>query len=91
MLLSVLSRITPVLGEIRRLMESAGMNSVYGSVLLKTVGICFLCQFTADACRDAGQSSLAAKVELACKTAVLLISLPLFETILGLVTALIAS
>ena len=34
-------------------------------ILFKTLGICFLAQFAADSCRDAGESALASKVELA--------------------------
>ncbi|MFR5069076.1 MAG: SpoIIIAC/SpoIIIAD family protein [Eubacteriales bacterium] len=47
----------------------------------QNIGHLFLAQFAADACRDAGESSLASKVELAGKVAVILMALPLFEAI----------
>ena len=57
--------------------------------MFKTLGICFLAQFAADSCRDAGESALASKVELAGKISILVLSLPLFEdiaqTALGLI------
>ena len=56
---------------------------------MKTIGVCFVCQFTADACRDAGQSSLASKTELAARIAVIVISLPLFRDILETVSGLV--
>lgn len=88
-LIAVMQRTAPVVREISELSDRAGISSAYGRVLLKTIGICFLCQFTADTCRDSGQSSLASKVELAGKIAVLLTALPLFEDILQIAAGLL--
>ncbi|MDD6489112.1 MAG: SpoIIIAC/SpoIIIAD family protein [Clostridia bacterium] len=87
--LFVLSDITPVINEVYKLVNNAGIDTDYGKVLLKTVGICLACQFTSDSCKDAGQSSLAARVELAGKISVLIISIPLFEKILNVATGLL--
>ena len=38
-----------------------GVSGEYTIILIKTLGTCFLAQFAADACRDAGESSLASK------------------------------
>ena len=62
---AIISKVLPVIEELQILINSAGAVSEYGSILLKTVGICFLCQFAGDCCRDSGQSSLASRVELA--------------------------
>ncbi len=74
---AVLSQFSPVAEQIRLL-----TSGEYAPILLKTIGICVICQFTADACRDAGQSSLGAKVEFAAKVSVLVTALPLFGKIL---------
>ena len=87
----ILGRVTPILNEIKSYADSAGVSSGHISVLIKTIGICFLCRFTSDACRDAGQSSLAAKVELAGKISVLLTALPLFQTIVSTAAGLITN
>lgn len=81
-LLELMSRISPVVQEVNTLLSGAGLNGAYGPVLLKTLGICFVTQFASDACRDAGQSSLASKIELAAKLSMIIIALPLFENIL---------
>lgn len=88
LLLSVLSKVKPVVEMVQQLTESIGLELSYGVVLVKTIGICFLCQFTADACRDAGQSALASKVELAAKVTVLVLALPLLENILQMTAGL---
>ena len=48
-------------------------------ILLKTLGVCFLTQLSADSCRDAGEGALAAKVELAGKLFIVILALPLFQ------------
>lgn len=77
----ILSKISPALTQVSNLLTRAGMPVEYGGILLKSLGICFLCQFSSDACKDAGQSALASKVELAGKLMIVLIALPMIEDI----------
>lgn len=88
-LIEVLLRVSPVVQEIGGLLSRAGLDGSYGTVLLKSLGICFVCQFTSEACRDAGQAALASKVELAAKLSLLLIAFPLLEGILGTAAGLL--
>lgn len=64
--------------------ESYGIKTEYFSVALKALGIGYITSFVADACRDCGQTSLASKAELAGKTAIFIISLPLLITVLDI-------
>jgi stage III sporulation protein AD len=80
-LLAILSNVSPAVKQINTLLSSAGLTADYAVILFKTLGICFLAQFAADACRDAGESALASNVELAGKIAIVVLSLPLFEKI----------
>ena len=73
------SSLIPVLDEINRLMDQAGVAAEYGAILLKVAGLCFLAQFGADACRDAGESALASRVETAARLAMTAAALPLFR------------
>lgn len=69
---------------------NAGIKSDYIRVVLKVVGVSYIAAFAAQMCRDAGESALAAKVELAGKVMILLTALPVFkalaEAIEGLAT-----
>lgn len=80
-LLGIFTQISPAIDEINSLLSSAGLTKDYAVILFKSLGICFLAQFAADACRDAGENAMASKVELAGKIAILILSLPLFEKI----------
>ena len=66
-----------------------GISGEYGVILLKTLGVCFLTQLSADSCRDAGEGALAAKVELAGKLFIVILALPLFQQIAGSALSLI--
>ena len=85
----VLSRLTPFFTSLNRMLAVGGLSDNAFSVVLKGVGVCLLTQLTADICRDAGQSALAGKAELAGRVLLLLISVPLYEQILTLIVGLV--
>ena len=87
----VLSQIPQALSQISTLLSRAGMPLAYGQVLFKALGICFLCQFSSDACKDAGQSALACKVELAGKLMIVLLALPMLEDIVNTAVTLMGA
>ncbi len=84
----LMENIAPLLEEMGELLRSAGLEEDYLEILLKSLGVCFLVQLSSDACRDAGESAIAAKIEAAGKMAVLLLSLPLFTQILSVAGSL---
>lgn len=90
-LIALLSALAPAAEEIRTLISSAGISSASLQILFKSLGICFLAQFAADACRDAGEGALASRVELAGKLAIVVLSLPLFESIAKTAAGLIGA
>ncbi len=54
----------------------------YSDILFKTFGISLTVQTASDICRDAGESSIASKIELFGKAEILVISIPLIKKIL---------
>lgn len=86
-LLFVFRQIGLVVELLAGLLEQAGVNFAYAGSLLKIIGIAYLTEFGAQICRDAGESALGAKVELAGKVFILLLAVPIIiavvETLLG--------
>lgn len=80
-LFMIISKVTPIVDKMEDLISTTGIQAEYTSILLKTLGICFLTQFSADSCKDAGESAMASKVELAGKIFIIVIALPLFEQV----------
>lgn len=66
--------------------EKAMINETYLKALIRSVGICYITQITADICRENGSASTASQVELYGKLAILLIACPLYRDMLELVT-----
>ena len=62
--------------------KSAEFSFGVAVVTLKAVGIAYITDFVADACRDAGLASVASKAELVGKSAIFLLSVPLIMSVL---------
>ena len=85
----VLVAILPVVAQIQSIFDSTAVPRQYVQILFRALGICFITQIACDACKDAGESAIGAKVELAGKIGVLVISLPLFTQVLEIVRVLL--
>lgn len=74
---------------VRYKLESYGIEADCFKTAIKAVGIGYVTSFVSDACRDSGQSSLAAKAELAGKCAIFLITCPMILSVLETAVGLI--
>ena len=66
--------------------SQCGWHSALYLPVCKAVGVAVVVRIAAALCRDAGQSALAAKVEIAGAVLTLSVCLPLFEQVLDLIT-----
>lgn len=69
--------------------DSAGYTGTYITMMLKVLGISIVTQVVCDICRDNGESALASQTEIASKIMVLGMLLPLFQTVIQIVTGLV--
>ncbi len=88
-LVLLVGQLTPLVAAMQRMLSTASVPSSYFGVVLKAVGVCLLTQLTADTCRDAGETALAAKAELVGRVLMLVLAVPLFEGLLSLVVGLV--
>ncbi len=89
LLSAVLGYVLPLLGNIRDMLEQSGLSGEYIQILFKALGVSVITQLAADACRDAGEQSMAAKAELAGKWMLLTLALPLFQKVGSIALSLI--
>lgn len=86
--LFVLAKIQAIVQVLDDLANKAQINRYYLTTLMKIVGIAYIAEFGAQICRDAGESAIASKVELAAKILVLVLALPiilaLMDSLMGL-------
>ena len=85
----IFKNIFSTFSEVEKMLSAYGVEAEYFKVALKALGIGYITSFAADSCRDAGQSALASKAELAGKCAVWMLSLPLVVSVLKIAVGFI--
>lgn len=80
------SIISPVMERLTLLFTQSGLDESYISLVFKATAICFITQITSDLCRDSGENAVAAVMELWGRISVMLISVPLIESIVESIT-----
>lgn len=71
------------------LKTEAGESAAYVDLMFKVLGISIVTQLVCDVCRDNGASALASQTETAAKILVLSLLLPLFQTVIEIITGLV--
>ncbi|NLZ47362.1 MAG: stage III sporulation protein AD [Clostridiales bacterium] len=80
--LFMLSKITAVLQFLEQLSLKANIDFIYLNTVLKILGIAYLASFCSEICRDAGENSLASKVEFSGKILILVLAIPILMAVL---------
>ena len=60
----------------------AEINTVFLRTLLRVIGVAYIAEFGAQVCRDAGEGSIAMKIELAGKLLLLVMAIPILIAVL---------
>jgi len=85
--------VLPMLGEavniISRLGEMADAHASYVGLALRVVGVAYMAELGASVCTDAGETAIAAKVDLAGRVIILVMALPIVIDILQIITRLL--
>ncbi|SEO03366.1 stage III sporulation protein AD [Paenibacillus sp. OK076] len=84
----LIGKIGAVIEVLKRLAENSGMESIYLKTVLKIIGIAYIAEFGAQIVRDAGQESIASKIELAGKVLILVLAIPIISIIIETVMKL---
>jgi len=78
----VAQRLVAILDFLRDLASRARVDSLYLNTILKIVGIAYIAEIGAQVCRDAEDTTIASKVELAGKVLILVLAMPIVMAIL---------
>ncbi|GAB1156795.1 MULTISPECIES: stage III sporulation protein AD [Paenibacillus] len=84
----LIGKIGAVIEVLKRLAENSGMENIYLKTVLKIIGIAYIAEFGAQIVRDAGQESIASKIELAGKVLILVLAIPIISIIIETVMKL---
>ncbi len=84
-----ISKFEYIVDMFQELTDYIGINEVYIKVILKMIGIAYLSEFTASICKDAGQSTIASQVDFFGKMSMIVVSLPVLQSLLETIGELI--
>ncbi len=77
-----------VLEEIQGLAEYLGSDGGYLKILVKMIGVTYLCEFCSGICKDAGQNAIAGQVELWGKLSIMAAGIPVIYGVINCIQSL---
>jgi stage III sporulation protein AD len=87
--LLLMDRIATVFNLLQQLAFRADLDLLYLNTVLRIVAIAYIAQFGSQICRDAGESAIGGKIELAGKIMIMFLAVPLLLVILDSVLQLL--
>jgi len=89
MFLFLLDKISSIIGVLEGLAGKSNIDPVFFKTVLKIIGIAYIAEFAAQIVRDAGQESIASKIELAGKILIMVMAIPIITVIIETVMRLL--
>ena len=90
-ILYIIADLSGIVTSLRELAERYSVNTEIIGVLIKIVGIAYLAQIGSKICADAGESAIAAKVEICGRILILAAAMPTLVATLGAASSLLGS
>ena len=88
-LFEVVGLFTNIVETFLHLAEITGIDEEIFQIVLKIIGIGYLTEFTANLCSDSGMNSIADKVLLGGKVIILIVALPIVNTLIEIINSLL--
>lgn len=85
----ILNRLGFVLDFLDDVMGDIGLESGYFEILIKIVGISYLCEFAANICRESGFLAVASQIEIGGKMTMMVMSMPILMAIVETITSVL--
>ncbi len=77
-----LRQVEAVIGQLGRIRSYLGSGQGYLSILLKVIGITYICEFSSGICKDAGYQAVAGQIEVLGKLSVMFAGLPILFAVI---------
>ncbi|MDQ0874967.1 stage III sporulation protein AD [Paenibacillus sp. V4I3] len=87
--LFLIGKISSVIQVLEDLAQRSSINMVFLKTILKIIGVAYIAEFGAQIVRDAGQESIASKIELSGKVLIMVMAIPIITVIIETVVKLL--
>lgn len=85
----VINRIGFILDYLTELLDEIGLEKGYFQILIKIIGISYLCEFTSSICKESGFLSIAGQIEIGGKMTMMFMSMPILVAIIETISSLL--
>ncbi len=85
----ITERLTFVFDFLDNVMGQIGLESGYFEILIKIIGISYLCEFASNICRESGFAAVAGQIEIGGKLAMMVMSMPILMAIVDTITSVL--
>ena len=73
----------------KTLADKISIQKTYVTILLKMIGIAYVCEFASNLCKDAGCQTIAGQVEMIGKLSILMVSIPVITALADTITKIL--
>ena len=82
-------RIRTILSGMNRIINYIHIDRLYIGILIKLIGIAYICEFATGISKDAGYQAIASQIELVGKLTMLMVSMPVLMQVLNTILELL--
>ena len=83
--LMMISKLSLVIGAMQQIAQKINIDIVYLNTILKIIGISYLASFGVELCKDAGQETIAGKIEFAGKILIIVLAIPILMAVMDMI------
>ena len=87
MIMPMLTQAVGVIANIGAMLDSGGAQ--YVSLALRVIGVAYMAELGASVCADAGETAIAAKIDLGGRVIIMVLAMPIVIDIIGTVSGLL--
>ncbi|HWR61015.1 MAG TPA: stage III sporulation protein AD [Clostridia bacterium] len=85
----IIGKLNSVLTVLKYFAGKANIDVLYFSTILKVIAIAYITEFGAQICRDAGEGTIASKIELAGKVLIMVLAIPILAALMDIMIKII--
>ncbi|MBQ7707532.1 MAG: stage III sporulation protein AD [Lachnospiraceae bacterium] len=78
-------RMRMIIARIKNIALNVDIDKTYILILLKLIGIAYICEFAAGISKDAGYGAVASQIELLGKLTMIMVSLPVLSQVVDII------
>lgn len=86
----VITKMNSVITVLKYFASKTNIDILYFSTILKVIAVAYITEFGAQVCKDAGESSIASKIEFGGKVIIMIMAIPILAALMDTITKLIA-